>query len=222
MSTTASHAAVGAITYTQMLNEDGGIECDFTITRLADERFRIVTGTAFGRHDLAWIRDHAPDDARSRSRTSPRRYACVGLWGPTGRGILQPLTPTDSALTFPYMRARELVVGSVPCLALRVTYVASWAGSSTALPSSGSALGHDLGGGPPTGIAAGGYKAVDSLRLEKGYRVWGSDIGPESERRTRAGSASASSSTRAISSGGARSGAARETRLNPAGLSRSR
>src|SRR5947208_1472732 len=53
---------VGAITYTQMLNERGGIECDFTVTRLADDRFRIVTGTAFGQHDLAWIREHAPDD----------------------------------------------------------------------------------------------------------------------------------------------------------------
>ena len=56
---------VGAITYTQMLNRRGGIECDFTVTRLAEDRFRIVTGTAFGRHDLAWIRQHAPDDGRA-------------------------------------------------------------------------------------------------------------------------------------------------------------
>ena len=60
---------VGAITYTQMLNAKGGIECDFTVTRLADERFRIVTGTAFGRHDLAWIRQHAPDDGSVMSTT---------------------------------------------------------------------------------------------------------------------------------------------------------
>ena len=70
---------VGAITYTQMLNGKGGIECDFTVTRL-EERFRIVTGTAFGRHDLAWIRQHAPTTARSRSTTSPRS-ACIGSGG---------------------------------------------------------------------------------------------------------------------------------------------
>ena len=113
---------VGAITYTSMLNARGGIECDFTVTRLAEERFRIVTGTAFGQHDLAWIRQHAPDDGVVASRTSPRAYACLGLWGPASREILQPLT-TDDRSTFRYMRARELAVGTVPCLALRVTYV---------------------------------------------------------------------------------------------------
>src|SRR5947209_15510244 len=59
--------SVGALTYTQMLNEGGGIECDFTVTRLAEDRFRIVTGTAFGQHDLYWIRDHIPDDGSVRS-----------------------------------------------------------------------------------------------------------------------------------------------------------
>jgi len=108
---------VGAITYTQMLNARGGIECDFTVTRLAEDRFRIVTGTAFGRHDLAWIRLHAPDGVQVDDVTS--KYACLGLWGPVSRAILQPLASEE--LTFPYMRARELAVGRVPCLALRVT-----------------------------------------------------------------------------------------------------
>ena len=53
---------IGHITYTQMLNRRGGIECDFTVTRLGADRFFIVTGTAFGNHDLGWIRSHAPDD----------------------------------------------------------------------------------------------------------------------------------------------------------------
>ena len=112
---------VGAITYTQMLNAKGGIECDFTVTRLAEERFRIVTGTAFGRHDLAWIRQHAPDDGSVIVDDVTSKYACLGLWGPKAREILAPLT-TDP-LDFPYMRSRELAVGNVPCLALRVTYV---------------------------------------------------------------------------------------------------
>ena len=112
---------VGAITYTQMLNARGGIECDFTVTRLAEDRFRIVTGTAFGQHDLAWIRSHAPDDGSVRVEDVTSRYACLGLWGPRARELLQPLVV--EALDFPYMRARELAVGPVPCLALRVTYV---------------------------------------------------------------------------------------------------
>src|SRR5712691_11222668 len=104
--------SVGALTYTQMLNEGGGIECDFTVTRLEEDRFRIVTGTAFGQHDLYWIRDHAPDGVQVEDVTS--RYACLGLWGPAARAILQPLTTEE--LTFQYMRSRELPVGSVPCL----------------------------------------------------------------------------------------------------------
>ena len=72
---------IGRVTYTQMLNERGGIECDFTVTRLADDRFRIVTGTAFGQHDLAWIRQHAPDDGSVHIADVTSQYACLGLWG---------------------------------------------------------------------------------------------------------------------------------------------
>ncbi|MDP9303537.1 MAG: FAD-dependent oxidoreductase [Actinomycetota bacterium] len=167
---------VGAITYTQMLNQRGGIECDFTVTRLADDRFRIVTGTAFGRHDLAWIRLHAPDGVQVEDVTS--RYACLGLWGPAARAILQPLTTEE--LAFPYMRARELTVGSVPCLALRVTYVGELGWELYCPVEYGLRLWDTISeGGREHGLVAGGYKAIDSLRLEKGYRVWGSDISPE-------------------------------------------
>ena len=65
-----------------MLNTRGGIECDFTVTRLAEDRFRIVTGTAFGQHDLSWIRQHAPDDGSVQVEDVTSRYACLGLWGP--------------------------------------------------------------------------------------------------------------------------------------------
>ena len=87
---------VGAVTYTQMLNPRGGIECDFTVTRLEEERFRIVTGTAFGRHDLAWIRSHLPEDGLVELEDVTSRYACLGLWGPAAREILQPLTDDGS------------------------------------------------------------------------------------------------------------------------------
>ena len=167
---------VGAITYTSMLNPRGGIECDFTVTRTAEDRFLIVTGTAFGRHDLAWIRQHAGDGVAVDDVTSA--HACLGLWGPKAREILQPLTETP--LDFSYMRARELAVGSVPCLALRVTYVGELGWELYCPMEYGLALWNAIWeSGRGHGLVAGGYKAIDALRLEKGYRVWSSDISPD-------------------------------------------
>jgi 4-methylaminobutanoate oxidase (formaldehyde-forming) len=172
---------VGQVTYTQMLNPLGGIECDFTVTRLAEDAFRIVTGTAFGQHDLAWIRQHAPDDGSIQVSDETSQYACFGLWGPNARAVLQPLTTTDLANeSFPYMRARELAVGRVPCLALRVTYVGELGWELYCLADLGLALWDTIwAAGREHGLVAGGYKAIDSLRLEKGYRVWGTDITSE-------------------------------------------
>jgi 4-methylaminobutanoate oxidase (formaldehyde-forming) len=169
---------VGAITYTQMLNPLGGIECDFTVTRLADDRFRIVTGTAFGQHDLAWIRSHAPEDGSVTVDDVTSKYACLGIWGPRARDVLAPLTTDD--LSFPYMRAREIAVGPVPCLALRVTYVGELGWELYCGTEFGLRLWDVVWeAGRDHGLVAGGYKAIDSLRLEKGYRVWGSDITPD-------------------------------------------
>jgi 4-methylaminobutanoate oxidase (formaldehyde-forming) len=172
---------VGAVTYTQMLNPKGGIECDFTVTRLAEDRFRIVTGTAFGQHDLGWIRQYAPEDGSVHISDVTSAYACYGLWGPAAREILQPLTAADlSNDAFPYMRARELSIGSVPCLALRVTYVGELGYEVYCPAEFGLALWDAVWeAGAEHGLVAGGYKAIDSLRLEKGYRVWAADITPD-------------------------------------------
>jgi len=172
---------VGAVTYTQMLNARGGVECDFTVTRLADDRFRIVTGTAFGQHDLSWIRQHLPEDGSVQVADVTSAYACFGLWGPASRDILQPLTGSDlSNCAFPYMRARELAVATVPCLSLRVTYVGELGWELYCPAEFGLALWDALWeAGREHGLVAGGYKAIDSLRLEKGYRVWGADVTPE-------------------------------------------
>jgi glycine cleavage system T protein len=172
---------VGRVTYTQMLNSQGGIECDFTVTRLEQDRFRIVTGTAFGQHDLAWLRQHAPEDASVHVADVTSQLACFGLWGPRARDILQPLTTADlSNEAFPYMTAQELAVGRVPCLALRVTYVGELGWELYCPVELGLALWDTLWeAGREHGLVAGGYKAIDSLRLEKGYRVWGADITPE-------------------------------------------
>ncbi len=168
---------VGAITYTSMLNQRGGIECDFTVTRLAEDRFRIVTGTAFGRHDLAWIRSHAPDDGSVQVEDVTSRFACLGIWGPRSRDILEPLA---GPLDFPYMRAQEIAVGPVPCLALRVTYVGELGWELYCPTEFGLRLWDEVwAAGRDHGLVAGGYRAIDSCRLEKGYRVWGADITPD-------------------------------------------
>ncbi len=171
---------VGAVVYTQMLNPRGGIECDFTVTRLADDRFGIVTGTAFGNHDLGWIRRHQPEDGSVEVRDLTSSRVCLGVWGPRARDVLQPLSSQDlSNAAFPYMTARWLTVGEVPCLALRVTYVGELGWELYCPTEYGRRL-WDLvwEAGQEQGMVAGGYRAIDSLRLEKGYRVWSSDITP--------------------------------------------
>jgi 4-methylaminobutanoate oxidase (formaldehyde-forming) len=172
---------VGSVVYTQMLNRRGGIECDFTVTRLTDERFLIVTGTAFGNHELGWIRKHLgdADDVRVRDITSS--HACVGLWGPRARDILQALTKDDcSNAAFPYLTGRTISVAAVPVLALRVTYVGELGWELYPPAEYGRALWNALWtAGREHGLVAAGYRAIDALRLEKGYRVWSSDITPE-------------------------------------------
>ncbi len=169
--------AVGAITYTQMLNRRGGIECDFTVTRVAEELFSIVTGTAFGNHDLRWIRRHAPHDGSVRCEDVTSRWSCFALWGPRARAILAPLR--DDPLDFGYMRMRTLAVGDVPVRALRVTFVGELGWELYCPSEYGAGLWRALWrGGREHGLIAGGYRAIDSMRLEKGYRVWAADITP--------------------------------------------
>jgi glycine cleavage system T protein len=172
---------VGAITYTSMLNKHAGIECDFTVTRLAVDRFRIITGTAFGQHDLSWIKEHAPEDGSVTVEDVTSRFACLGIWGPRARDILQPLSSADLANdAFRYMRAKEIDVGAVACLALRVTYVGELGWELYCPMEFGLRLWDTIWeAGRDHGLVAGGYKAIDSCRLEKGYRVWGADITPE-------------------------------------------
>jgi glycine cleavage system aminomethyltransferase T/glycine/D-amino acid oxidase-like deaminating enzyme len=169
---------VGQITYTQMLNARGGIECDFTVTRVEDELFSIVTGTAFGNHDLSWIRRHAPDDGSVRVSDVTSRWACFGLWGPRARDVLGPLTADP--LDFGYMTMRDIAVGDVPVRALRVTFTGELGWELYCPTEFGAGLWRTLWeAGEPHGLAAGGYRAIDTLRLEKGYRVWAADITPD-------------------------------------------
>jgi 4-methylaminobutanoate oxidase (formaldehyde-forming) len=170
---------VGAVTYTQALNARGGIECDFTVTRTGSDSFLIITGTAFGGHDLGWLRRHAPRSVRITDVTG--QYSCFALWGPRSRDILAPLTPADlSDQAFPFLTAQETAVGDIPVRALRVTFTGELGWELYCSAEYGAALWRTLiEAGRPHGLIPGGYHAIDSLRLEKGYRVWSSDLTPD-------------------------------------------
>lgn len=168
----------GAVVYTQALNERGGIEMDVTVTRLSADRFQVVTGTAFGLHDLGWLRKQARLTAAEVSIDDVTSgWACFGVWGPGSRALLAPLTPVSLANEdFPYPSMRATTVADVPVRALRVTYVGELGWELYCPTEYGAALWAELAA---TGATPCGYRAIESLRLEKGYRAWGSDIGPE-------------------------------------------
>jgi glycine cleavage system aminomethyltransferase T/glycine/D-amino acid oxidase-like deaminating enzyme len=175
---------VGSVIYTQLCNERGGIECDLTATRLDPQRYLLVTGTAFGQHDLGWVRKQQellPEGDAVSALDVTSAYACIGLWGPRARDILAPLTRADLTNgAFPYLHAQRITVGRVPVIALRVTYVGELGWELYCPSEYGAALWDELwAAGIPHGILAGGYRAIDALRVEKGYRVWSSDITPE-------------------------------------------
>jgi 4-methylaminobutanoate oxidase (formaldehyde-forming) len=172
---------VGSITYTQLLDRRGGIQADLTVTRLTDDGYLLVTGTAFGNHDAAWLRRHLPEDGSVLLGDATSSRVCFGLWGPRARDILASVTRDDvSSEAFPYLTARLIAVGSVPVLALRVTYVGELGWELYAHTEYGRALWTTLwDAGTPHGMVAAGYRAIDALRLEKAYRVWSSDITPD-------------------------------------------
>jgi glycine cleavage system aminomethyltransferase T/glycine/D-amino acid oxidase-like deaminating enzyme len=159
---------VGTVVYTQLLNARGGIEADLSVLRRGEDRFLLVTGTAFGNHDRAWLERNAPRDGSVYVNDVTSAYACLCLWGPKARDVLE--------LDFPYMQARELAVGDVPVIASRVTYVGELGWELYCPAEYGLQLWDTL---HVEGVTPGGYRAIDALRLEKGYRAWASDLTSE-------------------------------------------
>ncbi len=172
----------GRIVVTQMLDEAGGIECDLTLTRLGSDRWYVVSAAATEVHDLAWIERHLPDDGRVELEDVTDRTGVLTLAGPRSRELLQALTEDDvSNAAFPYMTAQAIGLGSVPeVLALRIGYEGEL-GWELHLPIERLREVYErlLEAGGPLGLVDFGYRALDSLRLEKGYRLWGADIGPD-------------------------------------------
>ena len=171
----------GTIVYTAMCAPRGGIMCDLTITRLDEQRFLVVTGGAVGRHDIAWMSRHLPWDGSVVLEDKTSALCCIGLWGPRARDVLAALCEDDvSNEAFPYMAAREIHVGPVPVRALRISYVGELGWELYAPVEFGLTLWELLWeAGAGHGVVACGGAAYDSLRLEKGYRLWGQDIDEE-------------------------------------------
>jgi glycine cleavage system aminomethyltransferase T len=171
-------AEPGRIALTQMLTPKGGIECDLTVTRVEPQRFYVVSAAATETHDLAWIERHDPGDGSVLIDNVTARDGVLTLAGPRSRELLQRISRDDlSREAFPFFRARHVGVGGMRVVALRVSYVGEL----------GYELHHPLElqrelydrlweAGADLGLVDFGYRTLESLRLEKAYRLWGADM----------------------------------------------
>lgn len=172
---------VGSIIYTQMLNDRGGIECDLTCVRTGHDSYYIVTGTGFATHDFDWIRRNIPEGMNAQLVDVTSSNAVLSLFGPKARDILAAVTRADvSNDAQPFASARQIGIAGCPVLALRITYVGEL-GWELHLPTEYALTVYDAlhKAGAEHGLRNAGYRAIETLRLEKGYRAWSSDIGPD-------------------------------------------
>jgi len=173
-------APPGKLTYTQLLNRSGRIECDLTVARLADNHFYIVTGTGYRTHDKAWILKNIDPDLDFELLDITEQWGTLALMGPRSREVLSRITDADlSNAGFPFGHCREIAVAGVRVRALRLTFVGEL-GWELHMPIRDTGTVYDAltTAGAEYGIANAGYRAIESLRLEKGYRVWSADITP--------------------------------------------
>jgi 4-methylaminobutanoate oxidase (formaldehyde-forming) len=172
---------VGSVVYTQFLNPRGGIVGDVTVTRLAEDNFRVVTGAAAVDSDLGWLRlnvRYGDDPVELRDESD--ELAVIGLWGPRSRDCLQHLTDADLSNTaFPFRTAQTIGIAGVPVLAKRITFVGELGYELYVQPSSAVQIWDRLWrAGDAHSLAPIGYRVLDSLRIEKGYRYFGTDLTP--------------------------------------------
>jgi dimethylglycine oxidase len=171
----------GSVIYTAMPTPSGGIRCDLTVTRVGEDSFMVVTGGGSGMHDFAWLRSRLRDEDRVSIANMTDHRFCLGLWGPRSRDVLSAVTDADvTNEAFRYLTMQQLAIGEAPCFAQRISYVGEL-GWELYGPIEMGARVWDLlwEAGRDHGLIAGGLGAFDSLRLEKGYRLWGQDINTE-------------------------------------------
>ena len=173
--------AVGSLTYTQMLDDKAGIQCDLTVARVARDEFYIVTGTGFATHDFDWISRSIPTGLRAELVDITSGWVTLMVMGPASRRILNLVTGANlSNEAFPFGTMQPIGVAGCQVRALRVTYVGEL-GWELHVPVESATRVYDalMAAGTDDGMINAGYRAIESLRLEKGYRAWGSDIGPD-------------------------------------------
>ena len=170
---------VGTVVYTQLLTPQGGVLADVTITRLAEDRLRLITGAGFIDNDKGWLRANVRSgDGPVEIRDVTDELTTLGLWGPRARDVLQAVTADDvSKEALPYMRAKEIAIRGARVLAQRLTYVGELGWELYVDPAWAVQVWDALmAAGKPHGIRPGGYRVLDSLRLEKGYRYFSTDV----------------------------------------------
>ena len=171
----------GGMRLTHMLTSQGGIECEMTITRLGPDRFYLNSSIMGQIHDLDWLTQHVLENENVAIRDVTNELAILAVTGPRSRDIIQPLTDTDlSNARFGWLNAKEINVAGVPCIALRVSYVGEL----------GWELHHPIASmltlykalvtsGEPHGLVHFGSYAMNEMRIEKGYKAWGSELTTE-------------------------------------------
>lgn len=171
---------VGSATYTQFLNTRGGVEADVTVTRIEADKFWVVTGSGFIGNDLAWLQMKMQPDEDVTFRDITLDYACLALWGPRARNVLSKATQDEvTNEAFPYLTAKFLTINGVHVWAQRVSYVGEM-GWELYVPNHRALMVWDIlfEAGREFNMEVGGYKVLDSLRLEKGYRYYTTDVTP--------------------------------------------
>ncbi|WP_343211995.1 FAD-dependent oxidoreductase (plasmid) [Aliisedimentitalea scapharcae] len=171
----------GTVIYAQFCNDTGGIEADVTITRLGRDHFYLVTGSGFGTHDADWIRRNMPADGSVHIVEVTSGRAVINLCGPKARDVLQSVCEQDvSNAAFPFGTAQDITVGSAPVRAVRIGFVGEL-GWELHVPTEFAVHAYKTlrAAGAVHYIRDVGYRAIDSLRLEKGYLYWSGDISPD-------------------------------------------
>jgi len=163
-----------------MLNSRGGIESDLTVSRIAEDRFYIVTGTGFRTHDAAWINKHIPATCDATLHDVTEQWATLSLMGPNARDVLSKVTSSDlDNDQFRFATIREIEIAGAIVRAIRITYMGELGWElHVGIAHSGRVYDALFEAGRAFGITNAGYRAIESLRLEKGYRAWSSDITP--------------------------------------------
>lgn len=173
---------VGSLIYTQLLNDNGCIECDLTVGRVAADEYYLVTGTGFRTHDFSWISRNIPQNLEVQLSDITEDWTTLSLMGPDSREVLGQITDADLGnVEFPFGTLQPVRIAGHDVRALRVTFVGEL-GWELHMPRSAGADVYNaiMDTGRPFGIRNAGYRAIESLRLEKGYRVWSSDLTADS------------------------------------------